>query len=42
MTDDGLAVREMLDGLDFADLQGKVEARLQLANDWRPLTAPEV
>ena len=42
VTDDGLAVREMLDGLDFAQLQGKVEARLQLANDWRPLTAPEV
>jgi 3-oxoadipate CoA-transferase beta subunit len=36
---EGLLVREMVDGLDLAALQARTEARLLLANDWRPLTA---
>jgi 3-oxoacid CoA-transferase B subunit len=35
VTDDGLVVREMVEGLDFAELQQKTAAKLRLANDWR-------
>ena len=36
---EGLLVREMVEGLDLEALQARTEARLVLANDWRPLTA---
>lgn len=36
---EGLLVREMVEGLDLASLQARTEARLVLANDWRPLAA---
>jgi 3-oxoadipate CoA-transferase beta subunit len=39
VTDDGLVVREMVEGLDFAELQQKTAAKLRLANDWRTLTS---
>ena len=32
---DGLMVREMIEGLDFAGLQALTDARLSLAPDWR-------
>jgi 3-oxoadipate CoA-transferase, beta subunit len=34
---EGLLVREMAEGLDLEGLQARTEARLALANDWRPL-----
>jgi len=40
VTPDGLLVREVVPGLDFAELQAKTEAKLTLANDWRKLEAP--
>ena len=40
VTPDGLVAREIVQGLDFAGLQDKTEARLTLANDWRVLEAP--
>lgn len=39
VTPEGLLVREMVPGLDFAELQKKTGARLRLANDWRPIPA---
>jgi 3-oxoadipate CoA-transferase, beta subunit len=39
---DGIVVREMVEGLDFAGLQERTEATLTLANDWRRIDAPEV
>jgi 3-oxoadipate CoA-transferase beta subunit len=42
VTQDGLVAREIVQGLDFAGLQDKTEARLTLANDWRVLEAPAV
>jgi 3-oxoadipate CoA-transferase beta subunit len=42
VTEDGLLVREIVEGIDFPRLQNVTEARLRLANDWRPLAAPEV
>jgi 3-oxoadipate CoA-transferase, beta subunit len=42
VTEDGLVVREMVEGIDFPRLQNVTEARLTLANDWRPLAAPDV
>ncbi|HZS83019.1 MAG TPA: 3-oxoacid CoA-transferase subunit B [Stellaceae bacterium] len=36
----GVVVREMVEGLGLAALQAKTEARLQLADDWRPLAPP--
>jgi 3-oxoadipate CoA-transferase, beta subunit len=42
VTEDGLVVREMVEGLDLPRLQNMTEARLRLANDWRPLAAPQV
>ncbi len=42
VTPDGLVAREIVQGLDFAGLQEKTEARLTLANDWRVLEAPAV
>jgi 3-oxoadipate CoA-transferase, beta subunit len=40
VTPDGLIAREMVQGLDFAGLQERTEAKLTLANDWRVLEAP--
>jgi 3-oxoadipate CoA-transferase beta subunit len=40
VTPDGLVAREIVEGLDFAGLQDKTEAKLTLANDWRVLEAP--
>ncbi|HEV2160976.1 MAG TPA: 3-oxoacid CoA-transferase subunit B [Stellaceae bacterium] len=42
VTPDGLAVREMVEGLDLAGLQKVTEPKLTLANDWKKLTAPAV
>ena len=42
MAKEGIVVREMVDGLDLAGLQGVTEAKLVLANDWKRLDAPEV
>jgi len=42
VTEDGLLVREIVEGIDFPRLQNVTEARLRLANYWRPLAAPEV
>jgi 3-oxoadipate CoA-transferase, beta subunit len=42
VTEDGLLVREMVEGMDLDRLQAMTEPKLTLANDWRPLTAPEV
>jgi 3-oxoadipate CoA-transferase beta subunit len=39
VTPDGMVVREMVEDLDFAALQGMTEAELTLANDWQPLVA---
>jgi 3-oxoacid CoA-transferase B subunit len=38
VTEDGLVVREMAPGLDFAELQRRTGAKLTLANDWRAIT----
>ena len=37
---DGLVAREIVDGLDFADLARRTAAKIRLANDWRRITAP--
>ena len=42
VTPDGLVAREIVQGLDFAGLQERTEAKLTLANDWRVLEAPQV
>jgi 3-oxoadipate CoA-transferase beta subunit len=42
VTEEGLIVREIVEGLDLPRLQEMTEARLTLANDWRPLAAPAV
>ncbi|MGH6989007.1 MAG: 3-oxoacid CoA-transferase subunit B [Stellaceae bacterium] len=42
VTPDGLVAREIVQGLDFAGLQDRTEAKLTLANDWRLLEAPAV
>ena len=36
----GVLVREMVEGLGLAELQARTEARLRLADDWRPLAPP--
>ncbi len=42
VTEKGLVVREMVDGLDLAQLQKLTEPKLSLANDWKKLSAPAV
>ncbi len=37
---DGLVVREIADGIDFADLARQTAAPIGLANDWRRIAAP--
>jgi 3-oxoadipate CoA-transferase beta subunit len=34
----GLVARELAPGVSFAELQAKTGARLDLANDWRPVS----
>jgi 3-oxoadipate CoA-transferase, beta subunit len=41
-TGDGMVVREMIDGLGFDELQDRTGAKLRLANDWKPLEAPDI
>lgn len=40
VTDRGLSVREHIEDLTFEGLREKTGAPLELAEDWRPLTAP--
>ncbi|NQU72484.1 MAG: 3-oxoadipate CoA-transferase, partial [Rhodospirillales bacterium] len=40
VTREGFLVRERVETLSFEELQNRTGARLTLANDWRPLTAP--
>ena len=42
VTPDGLVVREMVEGIDLAELQKLTEPRLTLANDWKKIAAPAV
>lgn len=42
VTASGLLVREMVENLDFDDLQGRTGAPLTLATDWHTLTAPRL
>jgi len=41
ITDKGVVVREIVEGLDLAGLQAVTEPRLTLANDWTRLVAPD-
>jgi hypothetical protein len=38
VTSDGLLVREIVQGMEFDELQGKTGAKMRLANDWRTIT----
>ena len=40
ITPRGVVVREILAGMDLAELQAKTEPKLYLADDWTPLVAP--
>lgn len=42
VTEEGLIVREMVEGMEIKELQARTGAPIALANDWRPLTAPEL
>src|SRR5690349_5768582 len=42
ITPRGVVVEEMLEGLEFAELQAKTEPTLHLADDWKKLAAPGV
>ena len=39
---EGCLVREKVEGIDFDTLQERTGAKPRLANDWRPLEAPDV
>jgi 3-oxoadipate CoA-transferase beta subunit len=39
---EGCVVREKVEGIDFDTLQKRTGAKLRLANEWRPLEAPDV
>jgi len=41
ITQRGVVVREMVEGLSLAELQAKTEPPLTLADDWQVLTAPQ-
>lgn len=38
VTQSGLVARELAPGVSFAELQGKTAAKLDLANDWKPVS----
>jgi 3-oxoadipate CoA-transferase beta subunit len=42
VTGEGLVVRELIGDMEFDELQGLTGAPLTLANDWRPLAAPDL
>ena len=42
VTPDGLVAREKIEALSLEDLQARSGAPLTLANDWRPLEAPDL
>lgn len=42
VTDEGLVVRELIGDMEFDELQGLTGAPLRLADDRRPLTAPDL
>ena len=42
VTDDGLVAREMVEGLEFDELQARTGAPIRLANDWQTLSAPDL
>jgi 3-oxoadipate CoA-transferase beta subunit len=42
ITPDGVAVREIVEGLDLAGLQKVTEPKLVLASDWKMIVAPEM
>jgi 3-oxoadipate CoA-transferase beta subunit len=39
---EGCLVREKVEGIEFDSLQKRTGAKLRLANDWRPLQAPDI
>lgn len=41
VTPDGLIAREMVDGMEFDELEARTGAPIRLANDWKTLTAPD-
>lgn len=42
VTDEGLVVRELIGDMEFDELRGLTGAPLRLADDWRPLAAPDL
>ena len=42
VSSEGLVVRELIGDMEFDELQGLTGAPLRLANDWRPLAAPDL
>ena len=42
VTGEGLVVRELIGDMEFDELQGLTGAPLRLADDWRPLAAPDL
>lgn len=42
VTNDELLVREIIEGCGFEDLEAKTGAPLSLADDCKPLTAPDI
>ena len=42
VTGEGLVVRELIGDMEFDELQGLTGAPLGLADDWRPLAAPDL
>ena len=42
VTGEGLVVRELIGDMEFDELRGLTGAPLGLADDWRPLTAPDL
>ena len=41
VTPDGLIAREMVEGMEFDELESRTGAPIRLANDWKTLTAPD-
>ena len=42
VTDDGLVVREMIEGMDIDTLQARTGADIRLAEDWKVLAVPPI